>query len=199
MRIFAILILLALPISVFGQQPHGPSSGGPFEFRGLQFGQPPVETMLCTRGDCGFGTRSIGGNARQRILTSYKFPIDITQLGGVQIEAPEYDFFQDQLARIRFPLLCEEEAIPACLEAVAKAFEASYPVVLLDHGREEDSPGPEEWYVYSSAPSVIIEIIDPPTQRVGKEPFVRISDHDLMERVRLEANPNYQRRPFPGR
>ncbi len=193
MPILSLLLFLVLvvPLPVCAQDwvDQAPAK---FVFQGIGFGAPPAADMICTRGECPPGRESLTVNRHPRILTSYRRSVDLTHFSGVAISAPEYDFFDNRLTRIKFHLQCDAESAQACIEAVEFDLRTRYQATFLEEYHIVLGPGEEHRGVRCAAePGVFIDIHQ--YKRAGHwfEPVVKISDHALMEEARRAAYPDY--------
>ena len=184
-----LILVVPLPVSAQGWDDPAPAL---FVFQGIGFGEPPSADMICTRGDCPPGRESLTVNPHPEILTSYRRSVDLTHLAGVAISAPEYDFFDNRLTRIKFYLQCEAESAQACIEAVEFDLRTRYQATFLEEFHIFQGAGEEHRGVRCAAePGIFIDIHQ--FKRAGRwlEPIVKISDHALMEEARRAAYPDY--------
>ena len=164
------VICLCLMLSVVAT---GLAAGDGFTFGGLAFGVEPGDGMLCIRGNCPEGVEQISRRISFPSAT-YLFDRDTTHWGIVPITPPEYDFFRDQLYRVRFRLLCRSSEELACLRLTRAEIDRRYGFEHLD-GAD-----------FSLADNVMAyEEIG----NLGPETIYSIS---LMEKVRISSNPNYK-------
>lgn len=162
-----------------------------FEFRGLRFGDAPQQNMICLRGDCPEGTVTF---ARQYDFPNavYSFPEDITHLGSVPINSPEYDFIEGQLYRIRIILKCTSGFGGQCIESALEEIDANYEYTKNESGTfTSDVQGSVYVELGEIASGDQVKVSWTPEFDIDSLPHIKIQNLDLLEKARMAANPNY--------
>jgi len=182
------LLGLALTLQAETELPFGVSG---LDFGGVTLGQAPDKEMVCTRGPC-FSVE--GGEAveipqsRQYVFSIYKKPLDITHYGRVEVAAPQYYFYDNQLFQILVKVQCAADELDSCLDRITAQLNEDY----------ELKPG----YSLTTERSVLKEFrtesgavitVSYREQIPGEPdwPTVKIYDKTLMDQVRGALNPNY--------
>lgn len=196
MKIILLAILLLMPGVTQAETIFGPAQVETpgFDFQGLRFGQSPPEDMICIRGVCGDETaKSVGHNPDARILASYKRAQDLSFLGRIEISAPQYDFFENQLVRVMFTVDCRKAEQSRCLEEIVQHLTSRDAVVPRDEFHRVLTDGSEiQFTAYEILSGIIMEIHQGTVAGRRKKPIVKIFDEKLMTKVRVAANPNYE-------
>lgn len=162
-----------------------------FQFQGLRFGQPPIDDMICTKGIAAVEQRGRVVRSIRSIISRLKKIKDITHFNRVEISAPNYDFWQDQLFRVRFEVLCEPGNAELCMDSVYNGLDDQYGLRFLDGISSQLSEQDEinvEFYLTDSGD--IVEF-DKNLRRGKLQLYVKIYNKDLIDTVRLAANPKY--------
>lgn len=167
------------------------SPGGTFQFQGLRFGQPPLDDMICTKGVAAVEQQGRVVRSQRSIVSSYKKRKDITHFNRVQISAPNYDYWQDQLFRVHFEVLCDSGNAELCMDSVYDGLDDQYGLKFLDETSGQLSEQDEinvEYYLTDAGD--IVEFHHNVT-RGTLLLYVKIYNKDLIDTVRLAANPKY--------
>jgi hypothetical protein len=197
----ALLLASAVPVASAGDAMELIPAGAEFEFGGLRFGQGAPKEMVCVSGAC---LKSEDGKPPRSPVASYKFPRDITFYGDVEITPPVYEFYEDQLVRVRFQLLCPPEKADRCIDAVFAALKEEFGMTahdrVIDRRSGQEKPAGRIGLLGSGDEVVLAR------EKVagsGAYPTVRIENPGRMEELRRVLNPAYVPRPSrfppPGR
>lgn len=160
---------------------------------GFVFGQAPGSEMICFKGPCLDELVPNQAPQSRTIISSYKKPLDITFLNGVEITSPRYDFHDNVLFRVTFNLLCSSEESEACIAAVAGDLQQALGLTL-DHSYNDtwDDDLRLRLLRFTNSSGMTVRIDMRKISGNWEKPFVEISDRQLMEQVRRAANPDYQ-------
>ncbi len=162
-------------------------------FSTFAFGEAPQGDMLCTAGPCAAGKTALTHRAPTQAVAYYKKSSDLTHIGRVEISAPVYTYYQEELFQVFFKLLGPaeegERLVDAFLDTLWEHsaatllhdyFAAAVPgeahhrrIYLLDNG----------WLVSASR-----------TQEDGRwqPPHISLYEPRRMDHVRLAFNPDYR-------
>jgi hypothetical protein len=195
----AMLLLLLLQPLTGAMATTGSLGGAPaaaeFEFGGLRFGQGAPREMVCVGGAC---IETEDGKPSKNPIASYKFPRDITFYGGVEISPPVYDFFEEQLIRVRFRLLCPPKKADQCSDDVLAALDEAFGMTAREQSTEELSSGLSVTGRLGLLGSGDIVLLS--RERISgawRDPHVSIENPGRMDELRRALNPAYVPAPRP--
>lgn len=154
--------------------------------QGIQFGTAPLPDMICIKGTCLDDLAS--GERTNRLFVSYNKPLDLTHFGEVAISSPQYDYFEDQLFRISFKLLCRSGREDSCLVKVADELNYDYGLTPVQGTSQESNLSDfinRDFYTDSG---LVVRL----SWESGQGALAEIYDLPLMDTVRSTANPNYR-------
>ena len=190
MRTIVLLLLLLLFPTV--QTVAAPAGIDPL-FNGIQFGDPPGDNMLCTAGPCTVGRISSGHRHPNQIVSVYKMPLAATQLDGVEISAAEYSFFSNRLFRIGFKVLCPPDRAEICMNRLADTLTERYGMTRINQIFDSARPGQAIMQQnFLTADGDRIEFCLYQENGQWMQPYVSFFRPELMDAVRLTANPKYR-------
>jgi hypothetical protein len=157
------------------------------------FGEAPQGDMLCTAGPCAAGETALTHRAPTQAVAYYKKTRDMTHIGGVEISAPVYGYYQEELFQVFFKLLGPAEEGERLVDALLDRLRERSAVTLLQDHFNADGPGEARhdriylldngWLVSASR-----------TQEDGRwqPPHIRLYEPRRMDQVRLAFNPDYR-------
>lgn len=161
------------------------------DFKGMRFGDSPQEEMICIKGNCPERFQQLSRKTDFPHST-YIFDEDITHIRNVPIEPPEYDFFEGQLYRIKLTLKCDKAFGDQCINSALNEIKSEHGYTVISTDEFDDSPR-GTWYFERGETYLGDEVVlnwtpEFPHQRY---PHIDIQNIELLETVRLAANPNY--------
>jgi hypothetical protein len=161
-------------------------------FNDLHFGDPPADLMLCTAGPCVTGIiASSHRNPRQQVAV-YKMPVAATHIDGVEISSPGYFFHENRLFQIAFRIVCGQDMAELCMARLCNAFNQRYGMTRINQVFDSSSPGEARLQQnYLTRAGYRVEFCRYQEEGQWLPPLVNIYLPDLMEAVRLAANPKY--------
>lgn len=190
---FLILCLILISSSVHAErlsdQNIAPETK-PFEFN--DFGLPPGPQMTCVKGPCLDSNEEGIFKQSRTIVSSYFKPTDVTTFGGVPISSPRYDYYQNENFQIFFEILCDSENTDVCIDQVESNLVENYEMINLDSANIVQNEEHEILIIDLGVDSeVLAKIIWMKRNNVWGKPAVKIYKKDLIDKVRLAANPYY--------
>ena len=161
-------------------------------FSTFAFGEAPQGDMLCTAGPCAAGKIALTHRAPTQAVSYYKKSRDLTHIGGVEISAPVYTYYQEELFQVFFKLLGPTEEGERLVDAFLDTLWEHSSTTLLHNYFDAAVPGEAHhsriylldngWLVSASR-----------AQRDGQwqPPYIRLYEPRRMDQVRLAFNPDY--------
>ncbi|WP_148204275.1 hypothetical protein [Syntrophotalea carbinolica] len=186
-----IILILASPLKaedIFYEN----AQTGTIGFQGLRFGQPPSDDMICIGGPCSFGQQGKIIKKKRSIISTYKKSKDITHYNLIEISAPKYIFWENQFFRVSFQIICKPENAEQCIDTICSKLDRHYGLTLVGEVSEHINPQDElKVRLFLTKSGEIVEVHRYKSRGRWQQPFVRFYNKTLMDRVRLEVNPNY--------
>ena len=158
----------------------------------LNFGAAPSADMLCTAGPCAGGKIALSHRAPTQEVAFYKKPSDLTHIDGVEITAPVYAYYQEELFQVFFKLLGPTEEGERLVDAFVDRLRQCQAVTLLHDNFDADRPGEAHHSrIYLLEDGRIVSASR--TQEDGRwqPPRIRLYEPRRMDQVRLAFNPDY--------
>ena len=161
-------------------------------FSTFAFGEAPQGDMLCTAGPCAAGKIALTHRAPTQAVSYYKKSRDLTHIGGVEISAPVYTYYQEELFQVFFKLLGPTEEGERLVDAFVDRLRQCQAVTLLHDNFDADRPGEAHHSrIYLLEDGRIVSASR--TQEDGRwqPPRIRLYEPRRMDQVRLAFNPDY--------
>jgi hypothetical protein len=184
MRITILFILFSFSLIVHAQSDQLAN----LKFQSIHLGQSTTNEMICVSGLC--IAEEI--KTRQSIVAKYNLPVDITHYGGVKISSPRYDFYDNQLYQIFFSIACKTDKATACIENVVQELRSQYGLEQIGEIFKVYSDHQAIYsYQFLTDTGAVVEIHREKSSNIWDRPSVKIYEKDLIDAVRISANPNY--------
>jgi hypothetical protein len=158
---------------------------GSTPFADFHFGDPQKNGLICVKGAC------LKEQAKYN-FSKYKMPVDINFFGGIEVGAPTYDYYNNQLMRISFPILEKDTGFTSKLNSVLSALNDQYGITLISQSHIARSANHETWSDrYVTSQGYIINIDRRKRDGSWRKAFIKIYDKNLVEGFCMDVNPNY--------
>ena len=162
-------------------------------FATFAFGEAPQGDMLCTAGPCAAGKTALTHRAPTQAVAYYKKSSDLTHIDGVEISAPVYTYYQEELFQVFFKLLGPAEEGEQLVDAFIDRLRERSAATLL-HDTFAAAPSGKAYHdqVYLLDNGYLISARR--TQEDGRwlPPHISLYEPRRMDQVRLAFNPDYR-------
>ena len=162
-------------------------------FATFAFGEAPQGDMLCTAGPCAAGKTALTHRAPTQAVAYYKKSSDLTHIDGVEISAPIYTYYREELFQVFFKLLGPAEEGEQLVDAfIDRLRERSAATLLHDVFAADPSGKAYHDQVYLLDNGYLVSARR--TQENGRwlPPHISLYEPRRMDQVRLAFNPDYR-------
>ncbi len=162
-------------------------------FSTFAFGEAPRGDMLCTAGPCAVGKTTLFHRTPTQAVAYYKKSSDLTHIGGIEISAPVYTYYQEELFQVFFKLLGPVEAGEHLVDTFIDALGEDGAATLLHDEFAADGPG-EAYHdqVYLLDNGYLISARRTQEEGRWQPPHISLYEPRRMNQVRLAFNPDYR-------
>lgn len=161
-------------------------------FSTFAFGEAPQGDMLCTAGPCAAGITALTHRAPTQAVSYYKKSRDLTHIGGVEISAPVYTYYQEELFQVFFKLLGPTEEGERLVDAFVDRLRQCQAITLLHDNFDADRPGEAHHSrIYLLEDGRLVSASRSQEDGRWQPPRIRLYEPRRMDQVRLAFNPDY--------
>lgn len=162
-------------------------------FASFAFGEAPQADMLCTAGPCAAGKPALTHRSPTQPVAYYKKSSDLTHIDGVEISAPVYTYYQEELFQVFFKLLGPTEEGEQLVDAfIDRLRERSAATLLHDTFAADHSGKAYHDQVYLLDNGYLISARRSQEDGRWLPPHISLYEPRRMDQVRLAFNPDYR-------
>ncbi|MCD6526114.1 MAG: hypothetical protein J7K75_03870 [Desulfuromonas sp.] len=182
-KIILCIVVLIVMLSSASADDHWNS----YEFDLSELGFSPTNQMQCVRGAC-----SSDPNQHNFMVASYTRLTDPLSFCGYVITQPQYDFYQDELFRVRFKLNATETDPESCLEIIEQELVARYQMTCVSEYEDRyDDTRSTLKLVFQSDAGVVAQIVWKKFGHCWGTPYVKLQKTELINALNKTMNPQY--------
>lgn len=162
-------------------------------FASFAFGTAPQADMLCTAGPCAAGKTALTHRSSTQPVAYYKKSSDLTHIDGVEISAPVYTYYREELFQVFFKLLGPAEDGEQLVDAFIDRLREHSAATLLHDLFAADHPGNASHdQVYLLDNGYLISVRRSQEDGRWQSPHISLYEPRRMDQVRLAFNPDYR-------
>jgi hypothetical protein len=162
-----------------------------FVFNSADFGQPPSQNL----------ESSSSNNSRLSdhppLITSFQQKNSSELFAGYAITSPRYDYYQDQLFRIKFRFKVAEEDQDHFLDTIRQHLRDQYQMSYVTEKVSRVNEFQTTYLLVLESPSgVVARIVRHRYGNCWAPPYIKLQKTEIIDKLNHEMNPNYIARAY---